>query len=311
MLTTIIDTDLGEDVDDLIALYLAGALQEDKQMDVRAILLSNARPQATMLARYLASHLDLPATIGCPTARSGASKKLNYLPLVDLIYDRVQRERDFKGVAPVDHCEAVLTKTLSEAEDASVQLVMIGSSANIALYLSKSEQRELFNRKVSRIVMMAGDFERARVETNVGLDPEAFRDVLETFEGNIFFCQSPLGKRLNFDPRPLDELWNPHHWPLLQGITMFKRVENARPAWDPATIAFASGQCDHIFDISQPSKVTLNQHDHTEVTPKPGGKHFVVDLKADDDAAVFNEFLSSRVKRPSKKPVAYYDIYRH
>jgi len=164
----IIDTDIGDDIDDLQALTLALVSPEVELLAVTTVCGDTHR--RARLARLLLeagerSEVPVAPGAGSPLLSPGRGSKFDGHNL-DL--NGVRRE-------PVDTPAAVLLSQLIHQHQGDVALVTLGALTNVALALGLDPR---LPGKVSRYSLMGGCFcsqpqLHLHVEYNVGCDPEA------------------------------------------------------------------------------------------------------------------------------------------
>ncbi|WP_233256635.1 nucleoside hydrolase [Opitutus sp. ER46] len=161
----IIDTDIGSDIDDAIAIIFALSRPE---IDVRAITTSRfeVKQRAAIVSRLLQvmGRTDVPFASGSPRMVNGATlpdKPVNQ-------YAFAGSEADRPPPATADAQE--LFRRVIEADPGEVWLVLIGPMTNAALLVRDHPD---LARRLKGIVVMGGEPTRAFAETNIRNDPQA------------------------------------------------------------------------------------------------------------------------------------------
>lgn len=175
----ILDTDIGDDIDDALALGLICASPELELLGVTTVfgnVAARARQARTILHVAGERFARIPVAAGCGAAMAsrdtvGARAYLgNELPNQDSTC--LPEER----LAPLDRRHAVnfLIETIM-AGAGDIIPVTIGPLTNLAAAIVL-ENRILA--KIPRVVMMAAEFKRPMAEYNIRCDPEAAHLVL-------------------------------------------------------------------------------------------------------------------------------------
>jgi purine nucleosidase len=166
----IIDTDIGDDIDDVLALTLALNSPEIDLVGITTVS-RNTRLRAKMVLGLLRTmgRLDIPvaAGIGKPLMKDD---KLDESPW-HYIKDVDNEEIRYKG----DAVDFITEKLLSS--DGDITIVPIGPLTNIAAVLIKKPE---IKKKIKRIVLMGGAYYIHDNEWNIQSDPEAARIVFES-----------------------------------------------------------------------------------------------------------------------------------
>ncbi len=164
----IFDTDIGNDVDDALALAMLHALESRGEAHIAAVTITKDN-------RYAAPFIDLVDTFyGRPEIPVGMVR--NGKTPEDSAMIRVPAERrnaDGSFIYPhrltdgakAPEAGAVLRRALAGAADGSVIIVQTGFSTNLARLLDSAEDTALIRRKVRLLSMMAGHFPRDRRNT--------------------------------------------------------------------------------------------------------------------------------------------------
>ncbi|MCX7827154.1 MAG: nucleoside hydrolase, partial [Verrucomicrobiae bacterium] len=170
----IIDTDIGDNVDDALALALACRSPELELLAVTTVWHNVA--DRVRLARKLLRALGRPdapvgAGLGCPTG--GAEDPERWLNQA-VVLTEAERAADVRD-AP--DAQRLLAETI-ERHPGEVTLVPIGPLSNVARLVRNAPATA---RKLKRIVMMGGAYLTPhKAETNIRSDPEAAQTVLES-----------------------------------------------------------------------------------------------------------------------------------
>jgi len=158
----IIDTDIGGDVDDVLALALA---LNSPELEVLAVTTVNTDP--AMRARIAAKQLrvfgraDIPVASGAKDQFDGSPtscKDINQAVLLDLA----------DPPAPTSIAEDLIIKTVQEHDD--IILVGIGCYTNIAKAFKKAPD---VMQRLNRLVLMGAKLESPAWESNINDDPSA------------------------------------------------------------------------------------------------------------------------------------------
>lgn len=163
----LIDTDIGGDVDDALALALALNSSELEIVGITNVYLANewrANVTRNMLKVY--GREDIPVCTGAEKPLIGWWDE-NRIPNSSADFASIE------GNEKLCACDFIL-KMAKEHEDLIV--VAIGPLTNVALAIAK--EPAIVNR--IRIVMMGGEIDKAHPEWNIVCDPEAARIVFES-----------------------------------------------------------------------------------------------------------------------------------
>lgn len=175
----ILDTDNGDDIDDLFALYLALSRKDIEIIGITTTYVNtNLRARQIKKVLKLANRLDIPvyAGIGTPIKtlhpRDVNSKFCQYTPDLDNEeFAPINNDEGCNGVSAVDF---IINKCEELKEDLTI--VCIGPLTNIATAILKSPEAL----KKPEIVMMGGCFSKIEREWNIACDYEAAKIVFNS-----------------------------------------------------------------------------------------------------------------------------------
>lgn len=163
MLSMIIDTDIGTDIDDALALALAAKSGEAQLKAVTTVsgdTAARARIARHLLALCGLENVPVAAGLRTPGETGAPPRPPQYLPA------------EMDGEAPrEDAVELILAAVRAEPE---ITIVTLGPLTNLAACIEREPQ----TMHRAKLVLMAGMVTAAFPEGNVASDPEAARTVL-------------------------------------------------------------------------------------------------------------------------------------
>ena len=166
----IIYTDIGDDIDDALAISFAVKSPEIELIGVTTVWKDTAaRARLAKRVLQMLGRDDIPVYIGCAQ------------PLIGKVDDKEipnQYSEDMDGIAVNTDMDAVdyIIDTVMKSEG-DITLVTIGALTNIALAIVKKPE---IKNKIKRIVMMGGAYYFHYNEYNIECDAEAARIVFES-----------------------------------------------------------------------------------------------------------------------------------
>lgn len=267
----ILDTDIGNDVDDVIALAVLHALHKQGKILFDSILVSKDAEKAPVFAELFGLKMENPVPVA-KAERGVAIPFETYLHLTGIF---LERDPETKAKLAKDYptSSTLLRERLEAAEDKSIDLLTIGFLSNIGDFLDDAENAALFNAKVTRVHMMAGNFEEAKPEFNVMMDVPAFNKVLDVFEGNVNFVGFELG-RVRYPESSIRTLYEAaRHDMIWLSYMSYRDKPHNRQCWDPITALVASGCFEDVYDFSAPGTVRAEENGTTPFIARENGRH--------------------------------------
>jgi len=305
----IFDTDMGNDVDDAIALALLHALESRGECRIAAVTITKDNPWAPPFVSLVNTFYGRPG-IPIGTVKQGVTPEQGN-------YNRQVAERRGAGgaalyprglseTANVPDAIEVLRRTLAAEADGSVIIVQVGFSTNLARLLDSPADkispltgRELAARKVRLLSVMGGHFtDQKFTEYNIKMDVPSAQKLFAGWPGAIVAGGYEVGISILYDPARLetDFRWTEHH-PVVDAYRFYRKMPYREPLWDPASALYAVRPETGYFTLSQPGAVTFAADGATRFTPSPEGKHRFL-IVSDAQRAAVREAISALVSQP-------------
>jgi inosine-uridine nucleoside N-ribohydrolase len=302
----ILDTDMGNDIDDALALAMIHALQNRGEVQLLAVTITKDN-------RWAAPFVDLENTfygrseIPIGVVHNGKTpENSNYLQETaqrrDAAGHYLYPHRIESGADAVD-AVALLQKILKSQPDHSVTIAQIGFSTNLTRLLKTPGGRELVSQKVKVLSLMAGNFQKKTPEFNVYTDPEAAQYLFAHLPVPVVFSGFEIGLQVPFHYQSIlkDFSYTPHH-PVADAYKIYLPKGEDRPDWDSTAALYAIRPDRGYFDLSTPGRVSLGPKNTTIFTPDPAGNCRYLILKPEQalriDAVI--ESLVSEPPNPSR-----------
>lgn len=279
----IFDTDMGNDIDDALALGIIHALESRGECRLLAVTLSKDN-------EYAAPFVDLVNTFygrgGIPigVVRNGKTPADSaYTRPVCLARDGDKQRYPHDLASGKDAPEAVdlLREILARRPDRSVVMVVVGFSTNLARLLDSPPDRhsplsgaKLVAQKCRLLSSMAGIFNpgEKHAEYNVVEDLPAAQKVFTEWPTAIVFSGFEIGRAIEYPAASIerDFRYVPHH-PLAEGYRLYMKMPYDRPTWDLTSVLYAVRPDHGYFGLSEPGTVSVDGKGQTTHKPSPEG----------------------------------------
>ncbi len=304
-LKVIFDTDLGNDVDDALALALIHALQSRGECQLLAVTVTKSQPRAAAFADAINTFYgrgDIPIGL----IRDGPTPDIGkFLGLVDVMDEgRPRYPQDLLGSNEIPDATALLRRVLAAQPDGSVVIVQVGFSSNLARLLDSKPDKvsdlpgaELVRRKVRLLSMMAGAFTpihgKTHLEFNVVKDIPSARKVASEWPTPILWSGFEIGISLPYPASSIerDFSWVPHH-PVAEAYRLYQPPPHNRPTWDLTSVLVAVRPAHEYFALSEPGRVTVLDNGETRFDPVPDGTHRYLKLPANAAPRILEAFVN-------------------
>lgn len=308
----VFDTDMGNDVDDALALAELHAFENRGEAHLLAVTITKDNRWAPVFVDLLNTFYGRPnIPIGIVKAgktpddgkytRAVASlKNASGVPL----YKRRLTEAEFPDAVHL------LRKTLAAQPDGSVVIVQVGFSTNLARLLdsdpddfSSLSGRDLAARKVRLLSVMAGEFRAGRhAEYNIRSDIPSAQNLFREWPGEIVTSGFDIGESIKYPARNIsaDFGYLKHH-PLADAYRAYRPMPYDEPLWDPTAVLYAVRPDSGYFELSPAGRIVVDEKGVTSFTATASGRQRY--LKVDDvRRARVREAISLLVSEPPSKP---------
>ena len=265
----IFDTDMGNDVDDALALAMLHALTDRGECRLIGVTLTNANAAAVPYIRMVNGFYwrgDLPVGAAVQNLKGGSQ---------DGFMASVLKTMNVTGAgAAAEPAVAVLRRLLTGSAE-KVVIVQVGFSTNLAALLQSPGGADLVRAKVERVVAMAGNFADGAAEFNVRVDASSARTVFEQWPTPIVFSGFEIGRDLAFPAAGIARSFgwaSPH--PVAESYKAYKKMPYDRPTWD-LTAVLEAVRPERYFGRSEMGRVTVEPSGVTHFTAGGGDRQYL------------------------------------
>ena len=309
----IFDTDIGNDVDDVIALSMLHALESRGACQLLGVTITLPDEMGAPFINAVNTFYNRPEIpIGCIHAGM-TNRPGSYLQLADK-RDGGQIRYPHRIQSSSDAPEAVtlLRKLLAGEPDHSVVIVQVGYFSNLAALLdsvgddsSPLSGPELIKQKVRFISIMAGCFQTVRnnnhiTEFNVIKDIKSAQKVARDWPTPIVWSGFSVGWAVRFPAISIEKDFSyvTHH-PAVEAYYIYNPPPHERPMWDPTSVLYAVFPDRGYFGLSSAGRVTVEDEGFTRFTPDKNGRDRFLTL-TETQAARAREAIVQLAIQPPK-----------
>ena len=298
----IFDTDMGNDVDDALALAMLHAFQNRREVNLLAVTITKdnkwAAPYVDLVNTFY-GHPEIPIGV----VRNGKMPEAN--PMIQIPSER--RRPDGSFVYPhriLDGAQApeavyLLRQTLAKQKDGSVVIVQVGFSTNLARLLetnpdaaSSDDGPTLVRKKVRLLSVMAGNFAKGEPEFNLAKDVPAAVKLFHDWPTPIVVSGFEIGRALPFpaDRIEYDFAYAKDH-PVAEAYRSYMKMPYDRPTWDLTAVLYAVRTNGKYFSLSPPGTITVLPDGSSRFEPSPTGRHRYLVLEDAQRAGVLEALI--------------------
>jgi inosine-uridine nucleoside N-ribohydrolase len=315
----IFDTDMGNDIDDALALALIHALQDRGECELLAVTVSKENA-------YAASYVDAVNTYyGRPDIPIGRVEE-GMTPEPGKYVKAVveTKNKDGKPRYPFDlgpdsqtpEAVSLLRKTLAAQADHSVVLVVVGFSTNaVRLMDSKADEYsplngvELISKKIKLLSMMAGSFEfepegpgEERIEYNVKVDIPSAKKVIEHWPTKLILSPWYLGASIKIPAVSMErDYGHSGPSPVQHGYRLYGKMPYDRPCYDLTSVLVAVRPDLGYFNLDKTGRVRVDQQGRTVFEESENGNTLVMTADENQRTRVREAFVFLCSQPPLRK----------
>jgi inosine-uridine nucleoside N-ribohydrolase len=282
----IFDTDIGNDVDDALALGVIHALQSRGECELLAVTITKDNPLCAAYVDAVNTFYgrgDIPIGV----VRGGATpEEGKFLGLARAEDGGAPRyPHDLVSGEDAPEATALLREVLAAQPDHSVVIAQVGFSTNLARLLESGPDehapltgRELAARKVRLLSIMAGAFRpidgREHLEYNVVMDLPAAARVAAEWPTPVVYSGFEIGIAIPYPAASVerDFAYVPHH-PLAESYQLYTPTPHERPTWDLTSVLWAVRPDRGYFDLSLPGRAHVDEEGRTRFEETADGSH--------------------------------------
>jgi inosine-uridine nucleoside N-ribohydrolase len=312
-LKVIFETDIGNDIDDAMALDMLYKYADQKDIEILGISINKDNA-------YSATCIDIMNTwYGYPSIPIGIVKNgincegesHNYAKTVCeyKINDKSVFNGSIQEYNQIMESTRLYRKILSGQADSSVVIISVGFSTNIARLLdspadefSSLSGKELIAKKVKFLSMMAGNFNTTPThEYNVVKDIPSAKKVFEQWPTPIVTSPFEVGNSILY---PATSIENDFRWatshPLIIGYKSYLLMPYDRPTWDLTAVLYAVENDKNYFTVSEPGVITVDDAGYTKFNKTPNGNHAFLLVSPEQKKRIQSRLIELITKRSKK-----------
>jgi inosine-uridine nucleoside N-ribohydrolase len=286
------DSDLGNSIDDILALALLYGLENRKPSESRLISLSVTKSNlkaaafceavdrfySQITSRQIPERFrrDAPPPIGLSLdGKMAADTPLLTAPLS-------KQDKDGKPLyahqihKPTDTADAaaLIRNGFTAQFDQNAIVVLTGPATNLAHVLDLKGAKELIAAKVRFLAVAAGTYPSGPADSAIQTDIPAARQLFAEWPTPIVAVSSEVGEQARFPGAVIEKgfPWAPSH-PIIDAYKAFQPMPYDAPTTSLAAALYAVRPEEGYFQLSEPGTITVAEDGGTKFTPSADGKH--------------------------------------
>jgi len=282
----IFDTDIGNDVDDALALGVIHALESRGECRLLAVTITKDERSCAPFVDAVNTFYgrgSIPIGVVKDGPTPGESR---FTPLADARDGgELRYPHDLMDGGDAPEATTVLREALAAADDRSVAIAQVGFSTNLARLLDSAPDDvsalpgvDLVKQKVRVLSVMAGAFApiqgKEHLEYNVVNDIPAAQALATRWPTPIVYSGFEIGIAIPYPARSIDHdyAYVAHH-PLREAYQLYMPTPHERPTWDLTSVLWAIRPDNGYFGCSTPGRVTIDERGGTTFAKAADGPH--------------------------------------
>ncbi len=307
-INVIFDTDIGGDIDDVLALQMLLNYRKVGRINIKAVTIVKNNLKSVSLTDGICRYngfTDIPIGI----CANGIDPNDYYYLIPTLAaknsYGEPLIRPKIDTTAVEDACR-LMRRTLVETEGKTV-IIAVGPLTNLQnLLLSQPDEYsplrgyELVREKVSAFYVMGGMYEEENqfAECNVVTDVPAAQETFRSCQVPLVALGWEIGVRVPYPHQSvMNDFGNPMDHPLSYAYYQYARMPFDRPSWDEATVYLALEKDQDVYDLSENGNIIIDNRGYSLFVKDPNGRHNYVLLSKDKEQHAIDEIVRMTIAR--------------
>ena len=284
----IFDTDIGNDVDDAMALAVIHALADRAECQLLAVTVTKDNPYAARMVSLLNTFYGRPE-VPIGVVRGGKTPDDGrYLRQVVTAQEegKPRYPHPLTDAQTAPEATQLLRRILAAQPDGSVVIVQVGFSTNLARLLDSGPDEvsplngtALVEKKVRLLSVMAGAFsedlqKRRHREYNVVTDVPSAKKVFSVWPTPIVASGFEIGRAIQYPAVSIrqDYRYVRHH-PVAEAYRYYRGLDHDQPTFDLTSVLYAVRPEREYFGLSPAGWIRVEDDGFTRFEPDPNGRH--------------------------------------
>lgn len=306
----IFDTDIGGDIDDVLALQMVINYHNAGKINLAAVTISKDNRKSILLVDGICRFNGIDG-IDIGFASNGVDPDEYYYlnPVLDA------RRKDGSSLisplvdtASVEDGYKVMRRKLAESKDGNAIIITVGSFCNMSnLLLSGPDEISPLNgvdlvaRKVGKVCVMGGTFDSANMfpEWNIKGDIPSSQRLFDLCPVTMVVSGWEVGNAVLYPAESIEnDFGDVNENPLTVAYTHYAKMPFCRPTWDLSSVYDAVASDRNAYGISGPGRIVVDEQGITRFTPDANGRHYYLTISPGQVDIARQALVESVVPRP-------------
>ena len=319
----IYDSDLGNRIDDVLALATLYGLDGKNECRVISITISKPCLKAAafgeVIGRFYSGAVSgafnavgrtLPMGLSTEGVRPEETPMMKAVLEAKNADGKPKYDHGIQSINDTAEPHAVIRNAWTSQYDQNCIVVLAGPATNLVRAMDLPGSKSLIERKVRTLVMMGGDFSGNTIpESNIKSDIASARRLFAEWPGEIIVSGYEVGAGLRFPATSIEKdfAWSQARHPVVDAYRAAETMPYDAGTWDVTAVLEAVRAKENYFKLSEPGTIQVDTEGHTKFVPTAKGKHRFLSIDpAQKDRVVqaFTELASAKpvVRAPRFRP---------
>ncbi len=289
----IFDTDMGNDVDDALALAMLHRYADEGKVNLLGVMINKNEPASAeyvdMVDTYYGYGSVPIAVAERPADSSADGRNADGQNFVKAVVSKCGFPRTSADYSSLPTAVNLYRQLLAEQPDHSVTIISTGFSTNLAALLdspadgiSSLTGSELLERKVKLVSVMAGNFREEGQdrfpEYNVVRDVPSARNFFAECPAPVAVSPFELGWEIRYPATSVEaNLGYDKPNPVAEAYKVYLPMPYNRPAWDLTSVLYAV-EGSGYFTGHVSGTVSIDSEGFSTFTPSSDGRHILLSV---------------------------------
>lgn len=306
----IFDTDIGGDIDDVLALQMVINYHNAGKINLAAVTISKDNRKSILLVDGICRFNGIEG-VDIGFASNGVdSNEYYYLnPVLGARrHDGSHLINPIVDTSSVEDGYKVMRRKLAESKDGNAIIITVGSFCNMSnLLLSGPDEIsplngvELVARKVGKVCVMGGTFDSGNMfpEWNIKGDIPSSQRLFDLCPVTMIVSGWEVGNAVLYPAESIEnDFGDVNENPLTVAYTHYSEMPFCRPTWDLSSVYDAVMSDRNAYGISGPGRIEVDEQGITRFTPDGNGRHYYLTISPEQVETARNALVESVVKKP-------------
>jgi inosine-uridine nucleoside N-ribohydrolase len=314
------DSDIGNSIDDVLALGLLYGFDSKKPVEARLISVSVTKSNlkaagfCEAVDRFYTeiTNREIPERFRRnnppPIGLSLSGKMAGDTPLLtetlakrdeagNLLYPQaIEKTTDTADAA------ALIRNALTAQYDQNASVVLTGPATNLAEVLGLHGAKEIIVAKVRVLAVAAGAYPDGPPEAGIVADIPAAKKLFAEWPTSLVAVGPEIGEQLLYPAASIenDFGWTTKH-PIVDAYRAFRPMPYDAPTTAMAAALYAVRPDEGYFQVSEPGTITVLDDGRTRFTPTADGKHRYLTLNPDKKEQIVKTYTEVVSAQPAPR----------